>query len=368
MTLMMQPVLMDGPPPTNKRQCRRCGGKDHTARKCNGTPLPGWEAIRERETRIEAERIARKHPVRPKSFAAARVSQAELTQLKLLNESEEPAEHPRTRGECQGGPRPCPLVGCKYNLFLQVNPETGTMRLQFPDREPWHMPEKQSCALDVADEGGASLEHIGGIMNITRERVRQIEVRGLKHAGLGRDGEDLKTYLGSPSRMTSSPLGEVMNHSSRGEGEPEDDSTDRSHIPSLPHVLDQTVTDEQYADAMHRIWERWQDNRQAEARGELHVVAGRYVSTSQRAIIECIRESWKVRGRAPTVGEMAQAVGIDGDSIAQSISGMLRNLRDLGMVTGKREQLQLDTSIQEAPPVQEPAPVQEPPTPPHESH
>ena len=366
MTLMMQPALMDGQPPTNKRQCRRCGGDDHTARKCTGTPLPGWEAIRERETRIEAERVARKHPVRPKSFAAVRVSQAELTQLKLLNEAEEPAEHPRTRGECKGGPRPCPLVGCKYNLFLQVNPETGTMRLQFPDREPWHMPSDRSCALDVADEGGASLEHIGNIMNITRERVRQIEVRGLKHAGLGRDGDDLKTYLGPPSsRMASSPLGEAMNQSSRSDGEPEDDSADvRTHIPSLPHVLDRTVTDQQYADAMHRIWERWQDNRQAEARGELHVVAGRYVTTSQRAIIECIRESWSQRGRAPTVDEMARAAGVEGDAIAQNISGMLRTLRDLGLVTGKREQLQLDTSNQEATPAQEPPT----PPPPHESH
>ena len=347
---MMQPVLMDGPPPTTKRRCRRCGGSDHTARKCTGTPLPGWEIIRERETRIEAERIARKHPVRPKSFAAVRVSQAELTQLKLLNEAEEPAEHPRTRGECKGGSRPCPLVGCKYNLFLQVNPETGTMRLQFPDREPWHMPADRSCVLDVADEGGASLEHIGGIMNITRERVRQIEVRALKHAGIGRNGDDLKTFLGPTSnRMASSPLGEAMNQSSRGDGEPEDDSADRMHVPSLPHILDPTVTDEQYIEAMHRIWDRWQENRQAEARGELHVVGGRYVTTSQLRIIDAIRESWRTAGRAPTAVEIAKMAGIEGDSIAQTISSMLRTLRDLGLVTGKYDKLQLDTSIQEVP-------------------
>ena len=37
----------------------------------------------------------------------------------------------------------------------------------------------ESCALDVADRGGTTLEDVGAIMNLTRERIRQVEVRGL---------------------------------------------------------------------------------------------------------------------------------------------------------------------------------------------
>jgi DNA-directed RNA polymerase sigma subunit (sigma70/sigma32) len=38
---------------------------------------------------------------------------------------------------------------------------------------------KETCALDVADRGGITLEEVGEILNLTRERIRQVEVRGL---------------------------------------------------------------------------------------------------------------------------------------------------------------------------------------------
>ena len=37
----------------------------------------------------------------------------------------------------------------------------------------------ETCALDVADRGGTTLEEVGAIMNLTRERIRQVEVKGL---------------------------------------------------------------------------------------------------------------------------------------------------------------------------------------------
>ncbi len=84
---------------------------------------------------------------------------------------------PRSRAECANGPRPCMFVSCKHHLYLDVNPSTGSIKLNFPDKEIWELGE--TCALDVADRGGITLEEVGGIMNLTRERIRQVETRGL---------------------------------------------------------------------------------------------------------------------------------------------------------------------------------------------
>lgn len=86
---------------------------------------------------------------------------------------DEPYRKPETRGECVGGPRPCPFVSCRYHLFLDVNPRTGGLTLNYPDLEPDELSE--SCCLDVADRGGETLENVGQVINITRERARQLE-------------------------------------------------------------------------------------------------------------------------------------------------------------------------------------------------
>lgn len=84
---------------------------------------------------------------------------------------------PRTREDCQSLERPCPYLSCPHHLYLDVSPTTGSIKLNFPDLEPWELTE--SCALDVADRGGITLEEIGEIMNLTRERIRQVELKGL---------------------------------------------------------------------------------------------------------------------------------------------------------------------------------------------
>jgi hypothetical protein len=84
---------------------------------------------------------------------------------------------PRTRADCAQGQRPCMFISCKHHLYLDVNPSTGSIKLNFPDKEVWELDE--TCALDVADRGGITLEEVGTIMNLTRERIRQVETRGL---------------------------------------------------------------------------------------------------------------------------------------------------------------------------------------------
>ena len=86
--------------------------------------------------------------------------------------------HPKTRADCYKMPRPCLFVSCRHHLYLDVNAETGSIKLNFPDKEIWEMGE--TCALDIAERGGVTLEEVGRIMNLTRERIRQLEIRGLK--------------------------------------------------------------------------------------------------------------------------------------------------------------------------------------------
>jgi DNA-directed RNA polymerase sigma subunit (sigma70/sigma32) len=58
-----------------------------------------------------------------------------------------------------------------------VNPQTGTIKLNFPELEVWEL--VHSCALDIADQGGTAIETVGELLNVTRERIRQIEAQAL---------------------------------------------------------------------------------------------------------------------------------------------------------------------------------------------
>jgi len=98
---------------------------------------------------------------------------------------------PATRAECEDGPRPCPYVTCKHHLYLDANEGTGSIKLNFPQLEPEEMTE--SCSLDVAERGGLTLEEVGAIVNLTRERVRQVEVRAeekMRRAGVPKPGAE----------------------------------------------------------------------------------------------------------------------------------------------------------------------------------
>lgn len=80
-----------------------------------------------------------------------------------------------TRSECPVE-RPCPFVGCRHNLYLEVT-SRGSIKLNFPKVEPWDM--KASCALDLAELGGLTLDEVGVALNVSRERIRQIETDAL---------------------------------------------------------------------------------------------------------------------------------------------------------------------------------------------
>jgi hypothetical protein len=125
---------------------------------------------------------ARRQGIPPKkTLAVRRITQLELAvgraELQALG-ADEPYERPKTRGDCARVPRPCPYIACKYSLYLDTS-ETGSIILNFPHLEPGQMPADQSCALDLAERGAMTLEDIAVVTNLTRERIRQIELKAL---------------------------------------------------------------------------------------------------------------------------------------------------------------------------------------------
>jgi hypothetical protein len=140
----------------------------------------------------EQRRSRRKRDVRARTISVKRMTKRELEIGRLLYPETE-YDKPRMREECAEGPRPCPFVSCKHHLYIDVSPRTGAIKLNFPDLEVWDMPE--SCALDVADRGGTTLEDVGAIMNLTRERIRQVEVKALAKLEALRDMMALRDYV-----------------------------------------------------------------------------------------------------------------------------------------------------------------------------
>ena len=144
-----------------------------------------------------------------------RISQEELNRA---------ADRPRTRNECIGGPRPCPFVGCKHNLYLDVS-DNGNIKLQFPDLEPEQMPATGSCVLDIADLGGVTLERVGEFANVTRERVRQLENLAYNSIRRSKRAKEIADLIpDSPKgESTLAGLQSDVGGSGAGEGDPNED-------------------------------------------------------------------------------------------------------------------------------------------------
>jgi hypothetical protein len=141
----------------------------------------------------EQRRSRRKRAIRARTISVKRMTKRELELGRLLYPEMDDIERPETRADCGSGARPCPFVSCKHHLYLDVSARTGAIKLNFPDLEVWEMTE--TCALDIADRGGTTLEEVGAIMNLTRERIRQVEVKGLAKMAAVRDMNALRDYV-----------------------------------------------------------------------------------------------------------------------------------------------------------------------------
>jgi len=68
---------------------------------------------------------------------------------------------------------------CRYHLWWEV-------------RKLNDLPE-ESCALDVAESGPLTLDEVGQLLRVTRERIRQIQAIALSH--LSKHTTDVEAYL-----------------------------------------------------------------------------------------------------------------------------------------------------------------------------
>jgi hypothetical protein len=169
-------------------------------------------------------RSRRKRQVRARTVAIKQMRKDEL-RLGAVLYPQRDYPRPRTRAECRCMERPCPFVGCKHHLYLDVSPRGG-IKFNFPDLEVWEMQE--TCALDVAERpGGVTLEEVGAIMNLTRERIRQLEAIGLQRlqdAGLLEliEGGRLAAAAAAPVRRRRRAKAECEDEWARAVGDEED--------------------------------------------------------------------------------------------------------------------------------------------------
>jgi hypothetical protein len=152
----------------------------------------GTVALDDGTTR-EQRRSRRKRDVRARTISVKRMTKREIELGRMLYPDVADVQKPIKREDCAQAEGPCPFVSCKHHLYLDVSARTGAIKLNFPDLEVWEMTE--TCALSVADRGGATLEDVGTIMNLTRERIRQVEVKGLAKLVALSDMYALRDYV-----------------------------------------------------------------------------------------------------------------------------------------------------------------------------
>mgnify|MGYP000417363968 FL=1 len=103
----------------------------------------------------------------------ARSLAAPREQIHLRVVLDRPAGMPRTRGDCEDGPRPCRWVNCRHHLWA-VTDRPGRRRVE--GEAPPHVVQRHSaetCALDLAGQV-QEYARIAEVLGLTPERARQV--------------------------------------------------------------------------------------------------------------------------------------------------------------------------------------------------
>ena len=144
--------------------------------------------------------MSHKNPYKPLVRLKVLVKEDLSGTLAARQLSEYEDQRPKVRADCQDGGinqhRPCPWYSCRYHLGLDINEDTGSMMVRNLDTMI------HTCTLDVADIGGVTLEEVGDIVELTRERVRQIEVRGAQNLGPMLKSRGIAPETHAPTKKT----------------------------------------------------------------------------------------------------------------------------------------------------------------------
>lgn len=79
-------------------------------------------------------------------------------------------KRPKYRSECIDDPRPCPWVGCRYHLFLDVL-DGGGIKYRFGEDVSALEAMPDTCALDVAERGPLKLHELENVFNVSSNWV-----------------------------------------------------------------------------------------------------------------------------------------------------------------------------------------------------
>jgi hypothetical protein len=98
--------------------------------------------------------------------------------------------------------RPCPWATCEFHMAVEIN-RAGGLRVMkgWDETDEKGRALRPTCLIDLALEGGMSLEEVGRVFGIVRERVRQIESSALRK--LRKGGVDLRQTLSDLRRQAA---------------------------------------------------------------------------------------------------------------------------------------------------------------------
>jgi len=225
-------------------------------------------------------------------------------------------DRPKTRGDCLPGgvnaQRPCPFVSCAHHLYLDVL-RKGAIKLNFPDVDPESLEKMPStCALDVADERGATMERVGKTVNMTRERVRQIEEKAKPKMlaaaqAVGLSLEDA-AFVGEGRLVEEEAPTEPSVSETRIVEWPTPTTTD---LPEGVELDDDPEGARKMCRTVYAAYERACDRQRERARGSIMELGGVPVSPQHMEMVEAIRKKRALGGRGPSPLEIANAVGLE---------------------------------------------------------
>lgn len=97
-------------------------------------------------------------------------------------------DKPRTRGDCEDGPRPCPWVTCRYHTLLDISHHGKLFKSRrFDENSPEDIIDalarmRHTCALDVGELGAHTQAEVASILNVDQSSVAHTEVDAIARA------------------------------------------------------------------------------------------------------------------------------------------------------------------------------------------